>query len=220
VAKVDGGGLMAKASRPLVVVVTGSECTGKTTLAAALAAEFDAPWSREFVREYVDAKLAPLDGSDVEPIARGQVAVERAAEEVAGARGSRLVIRDTDLVSTMVYSRHYYGSCPAWIGATAQEQLGDLSLLLCPDVPWVPDGLQRDRPDEAARAQLHVLFQDALARIGACVTEIRGPWAERQARAFAAVASLVEAAGPAPTDQPPSSARVRCSSRRDRRTTP
>jgi hypothetical protein len=43
-------------SRVLVVTVTGSECTGKTTLARDLARHFDAVWVPEFAREYLDEK--------------------------------------------------------------------------------------------------------------------------------------------------------------------
>ncbi len=180
---------MASASRPFVVVITGSECTGKTTLAAELAAAFDASRSPEFARSYVDAKRAPLDASDVEPIAAGQLAVERAAEHHAASRQARFVVRDTDLVSTTVYARHYYGSCPEWIEAAARRRAGDLYLLLCPDVPWVPDGLQRDRAGDAERAEMHARFRDALTSLGARVVEIRGSWAERRRQAFAAVAA-------------------------------
>ena len=74
--------------------------------------------------------------------------------------GTRVVVKDTDLVSTVVYASHYYGSCPAWIERAARERLGDLYLLLHPDVPWVADGLQRDRP--ADRARLHQLFRERL----------------------------------------------------------
>lgn len=153
---------MNATSRPLVVVVTGSECTGKTTMAAALAERFDAAWSREFAREYVDRNKTALGPSDVEPIARGQLAGERAAERAAALRQSQVVVRDTDLVSTSVYSRHYYGVCAGWIAAAARERLGDVYLLLLPDVPWVADGLQRDRPAEGDRARMHALFREAL----------------------------------------------------------
>ena len=180
---------MTGASRPFVVVVTGSECTGKTTLADELAAAFDAPRSPEFVRAYVDARRAPLDASDVEPIAAGQLRVERAAE--AAARPGGVVVRDTDLVSTTVYARHYYGACPAWIDWAASRRAGDLYLLLAPDVPWVPDGLQRDRPLDAERAEIHERFRDALTARGARVVEIRGSWDERRRQAFAAVAAAL-----------------------------
>jgi NadR type nicotinamide-nucleotide adenylyltransferase len=193
-AAIAGTRAMKISSRPLIVVVTGSECTGKTTLAAAIAAQFDVPWSREFVREYVDIRQAPLDAPDVEPIARGQLAAERAAEHAAAAHRSRIVIRDTDLISTTVYSRHYYGMCPEWIEVAARERIGDLYLLLCPDVPWVADGLQRDTSNEDARAQMHALFRDALDAASARVVEIRGDWSERRALAAAAVRDAVEAA--------------------------
>jgi NadR type nicotinamide-nucleotide adenylyltransferase len=182
--------------RPFAVVVIGSECTGKTTLAGRLASRFDAPWSREFAREHVERKQAALDASDVEPIGRGQLAGELAADRDAAARGSRLVIRDTDLHSTVVYSRHYYGRCPRWIEDAARARTADLYLLLRPDVPWVADGLTRDRPDEEARALIHQSFRDTLAAAGAPVVEIGGGWPDREALASAAVEALISTAAP------------------------
>ena len=128
--------------QPLRVVVTGSESTGKTTLAAELAAHYGTVWSPEFAREYLDRKGSALDDSDVEPIARGQVA----GEDEAALRAGRLLVLDTDLVSTVVYARYYYGRCPEWIAELARKRVAQRYLLLCPDVPWVPDGAQRDRP--------------------------------------------------------------------------
>src|SRR5688572_6159778 len=58
------------------VVLTGSESTGKTTLAARLAEHYGTLWVPEFGREYLDRKGAFLDASDIEPIARGQQAAE------------------------------------------------------------------------------------------------------------------------------------------------
>ena len=168
-----------------VVVVTGSECTGKTTLAGELAAHFAAPWSGEFAREYLDRKRAPLDAGDVEAIARGQAAGEDAAAAAAG----RLVIKDTDLVSTIVYARHYYGACPAWIERAARERRGDLYLLLRPDVPWVADGLQRDRP--ADRAHLHDLFSRQLGAIDARAVDIAGDWPARLGLAIQCIGRLL-----------------------------
>jgi NadR type nicotinamide-nucleotide adenylyltransferase len=168
------------------VVVTGSECTGKTSLAAALAARFDTTWSGEFARAYVEGGRPALDASDVEPIASGQIAGEVEAERRAAGRGARLVVRDTDLFSTVVYGRHYYGRCPAWVAAAAVERAGDLYLLLAPDVPWVADGV-RDRPDEASRLEVHRLFRETLAAAGARVVEITGDWRARSAAAIAAV---------------------------------
>src|SRR5688572_13468069 len=119
------------------VVITGSESTGKTELARALGAHFAAPVSTEFVREFA-ARQGSLSFSDHGAIAKGQMA----SEDAAISRATRLVILDTDLVSTVVYCEHYFGRSPEWITEEARKRAGDLYLLLKPDIPWVPDGIR------------------------------------------------------------------------------
>ena len=171
------------------VVVTGSECTGKTTLAGDLARQFGTVCVAEYAREYLDRKVAttglPLDERDVEPIARGQIA----AEDRGAATAKGLLVLDTDLVSTTVYARHYYGACPAWIDQAARDRRGDLYLLCDIDVPWVADSV-RDRAHH--REHIHALFVEALNTLGAPYVLIRGSWAARLTTAVAAVSELLD----------------------------
>jgi len=184
-------GLITGSSRLHVqrVVVTGSESTGKTTLAADLARRFGTVWVPEYAGAYLDEKVAttglPLDASDVEPIARGQIA----AEDRGAAMAKGLLVLDTDLVSTTVYARHYYGACPAWIEQAARDRRADLYLLCDIDVPWVADP-RRDRPH--LREHMHSLFVGAVEALGAPYVTIRGPWPDRLATAVAAVSALVQ----------------------------
>ena len=60
------------------VVLTGSESTGKTTLAVELARHYDAALVPEFVREFAEARGGVIEFSDHGPIARGQMALEDA----------------------------------------------------------------------------------------------------------------------------------------------
>jgi nicotinamide riboside kinase len=182
--------------RPRRVVLIGPESTGKTWLARDLAAHYGVPWSPEYAREYVETGRRALGYEDVDPIGRGQ----KAGEDAALARGAEarapLVVNDTDLVSTAVYSRHYYGACPTWIEREGRERLADLYLLHGVDVAWVADGHQREQP--ARRDELLALFRGTLVTLGARIADVRGPWSERRRRAIAGVDGLLEeaAAGP------------------------
>ena len=164
--------------RPARAVLIGPECTGKTWLAGELAARYRVPWAPEHAREYVDHHDAALTYADVDPIGRGQQAGEDAAVTRAEAAGAPLVVFDTDLVSTMVYSRHYYGDCPAWIEEAAASRLGEIYLLHHVDVPWVEDGHQREQPER--REELFERFRAALLGLGARVADVAGPWEERR----------------------------------------
>jgi NadR type nicotinamide-nucleotide adenylyltransferase len=186
------------------VVLTGSECTGKTTLAQSLASAFGAPVSEEFSRRYADRHRGGLGPVDVEPIARGQIE----AEDGARTPGAILVVHDTDLVSTVVYARHYYGECPAWIVAAARRRRADLYLLCHPDVLWTGDGI-RDQPEH--REHIHRAFADTLAEIGARVVDVRGLGPGRDGAARRAVAALISdgstASGTTAPGEPPNRSR-------------
>jgi NadR type nicotinamide-nucleotide adenylyltransferase len=169
------------------IVLTGPECSGKTTLASALARRFRAPWLPETSRLYAEEARRELTAADAEPIARRAIAAEDAALGVH----PPLLVLDTDLISTVVYVRHYYGPCPAWIEDAARERRGDLYLLCAADLPWTADGV-RDRP--ARRREMSALFERALLEFGCATAEISGTGAARERSAISAATALVAAA--------------------------
>lgn len=162
------------------IVLTGSESVGKTTLAMQLAAHYGVAFVPEFVRDYAIAKGASLTEHDTEPIARGQMALE----DTYIARATSLLIQDTDLVSTVVYSHHYFGQCPSFIEDAARTRLADMYFLLDTGVPWVADPV-RDRGDH--RDDIQQQFVETLARFHANVTHIHGNWEARFALATATI---------------------------------
>ena len=174
-------------SKPVLfkVVVTGSECTGKTTLVQALAARFETAFSTEGARNYLDEVQRPLSFADVEPIARRQMSLEGEALEQAG----NLAILDTDLVSTMIYSRHYYGGCKTWITEMAVSRMANLYLVCDIDVPWTEDGLQRNQGEPGQRLQLHQTFISELDRIHAPYEILSGSADTRLERATTIITS-------------------------------
>jgi NadR type nicotinamide-nucleotide adenylyltransferase len=170
------------------IVVTGPEATGKTTLAKALARHFRSPWQPEMARLYADEVKRELKAPDAELIARRAMV----AEDTTLASDPPLLVLDTDLISTVVYVRHYYGPCPAWIETAARERRGDLYLLCAPDLPWTADGV-RDRP--AQRKELFALFEGAMREFDCTVIDVSGMGIARERAALSAVNALVAAAG-------------------------
>jgi NadR type nicotinamide-nucleotide adenylyltransferase len=173
------------------VVLTGSESTGKTTLARRLVEHYDAVWVPEFVRDYAAKKSSPIGFSDHGPIALGQIALEDERQAEAAERGATLLVQDTDLLSTVVYCRHYFGSCPDWIELAAAGRRPDLYLLLDIDLPWVPDPV-RDRGH--LREEMQTLFRDAVEQSGVPHVTIRGEGDARLAAARDAIEEFLHAA--------------------------
>jgi NadR type nicotinamide-nucleotide adenylyltransferase len=163
------------------VVVTGSECTGKTTLAEALANQLQTVWVPEYVRLWVEEQGRAPEYEDVEAIAHGQIALE----DSLAAQARDLIVLDCDLLSTLVYSRHYFGNCPPWVEQALLDRRADLYLLADVDVPWVPDGEQRDREDR--REEMQELFRRGLVQLQLDFIEIRGSHQQRLRTALEAI---------------------------------
>jgi NadR type nicotinamide-nucleotide adenylyltransferase len=117
------------------VCLFGPESTGKSTLARDLAAHFRTVHVPEFARGWLDPQGGICTTEDIPIIARGQAA----AEDALARRANRVLVCDTDLGLTTVWSDVLFDHCPPWIERAAAERRYDLTLLLDIDVPWVDD---------------------------------------------------------------------------------
>jgi len=177
--------MSAGEKRVVRVALFGTESTGKSSLAERLAGHFGEPWSREYVREFWDEHAATIRGGDLDAIARGQLAGEEAA--VAGAR--RVAFHDTELLTNVLWADLLFPvECPAWVRSEAEARSRGMTLyLLCAaDVPFAEDP-QRVFRDDAERQRSAALWRETLTARGLPFVEITGGWAEREARAIAAV---------------------------------
>ena len=183
--------------------LTGPESTGKSTLAAQLAAHYGTTFAPEFAREYLAASGPHYIPEDLEEIARGQLA----AEAVAEASATRVVFCDSDLLVIKVWAEHAFGICPEWILHRIDQQHYDLVLLMGVDLPWEPDPL-REHPH--LRQHFYGLYQRELREHMSNFAEISGAGDRRFAQACYLVdellrtAALPPAAVPAPMPAQPS----------------
>jgi len=164
------------------VCVFGPESTGKSTLSADLARHFDTLYVHEYARPLLDYKDGRCDYADIERIARGQAA----AEDALALRANRVLFCDTDALTTTIWSDVFFGKCPDWVLEEAERRTYDLYLLLDVDVPWIDDA-QRNLGEADARRAFFARCKQALDERGRPYVHIYGPWAERFARAVAAV---------------------------------
>jgi HTH-type transcriptional regulator, transcriptional repressor of NAD biosynthesis genes len=169
---------MAKDTRRICLI--GPESTAKSQLAAQAERELGVTWVREYAREHVECRagFSPLTAADVEPIARGEIANLNAAT-------GDVILLDTDLISTVVYARYYYGACPPWIEEEARKRRADLYLLLDTDIAWKPDPARDAGGD--AREDLFDAFRAALDEFETQWEIVSGSFEERWQRVVAAV---------------------------------
>ena len=142
------------------VVLFGPESTGKTTLSTQLARHYHTVWAPEFAREYLQDKWnnyrKTCENSDLIPIAIGQMQLENDLAKKA----DKILICDTDLLETKVYSQEYYGGfVDPKLDEAAKTNQYDLYLLTYIDTPWEADDL-RDRPE--LRLEMFNAFEKAL----------------------------------------------------------
>jgi NadR type nicotinamide-nucleotide adenylyltransferase len=176
---------MTTAVSLLRISLTGPESAGKSTLAAQLAAHYGTAFVPEYARQYLEANGAAYTLSDLEAIARGQLAAEAAAAPHA----TQLLFCDTDLLVIKIWAENAFGTCPTWVLAELARPRYALTLLLASDLPWAPDPL-REHPDPAQRTYFYGLYKAELVQRGWPFAEISGPPAQRFAQACAAVESI------------------------------
>lgn len=178
-------------SNLIKVVLFGPESTGKTTLAQQLAQHFHTEWVPEYAREYLqdkwDREQKTCEPKDLLPIAYGQMHLENQLAKTA----NKILVCDTDLLETKVYSETYYtGSCDPLLEKYALQNTYDLYLLTYVDTPWEADDL-RDKPDE--REEMFQYFKQALEKYDRNFVILKGDKAFRLSTAIQEIDKLFKA---------------------------
>lgn len=170
------------------ICIFGPESTGKSTLAAALARHYGTIAVPEYARTLIEWRKGELAESDLECIARGQIA----SEEALARQATHLLVCDTDVLTTRIWSEIMFDRCAPWIAAQARARSYDLTLLLDVDVPWIDD-IVRYLPDD--RRSFFDRCERMLRDAGRPYVVIRGDWDARWASAVAAVDRLCAQTG-------------------------
>lgn len=189
------------------VVIVGAESTGKSTLAAALAArlrERGSAWARtewvaEFGREYTMNKLAvaralaardgqtglAVDDLHWQSAEFEVIATEQQGREDRAARtGGPVLICDTDAFATAIWHQRYVASRSEIVETIASHSPPRLGYILTgyAEVPFEQDGL---RDGARIRGWMHDEFETRLASQSAAWTSVSGTLEQRLAQSIA-----------------------------------
>jgi len=124
-------------------------------LAEQLAKHYHTVWVPEYAREYINNLDRPYNQEDILEIAKGQIRSETSICQQA----DELLICDTELIVTKIWSEVKYGKCDQWILGKITGNRYDLFLLCDIDLPWEEDP-QRENPHD--REYLFNLYKEEL----------------------------------------------------------
>ncbi len=111
------------------ICIVGAEYTGKSDLAHRLAARYNTVAVDEYAKTVYNPEKQTYTLEDIELIARGQMA----AEDSLVKQANRILICNTDLLTTELWSFESFKQCPDWITNEVEYRDYDLYLFMDPD---------------------------------------------------------------------------------------
>jgi NadR type nicotinamide-nucleotide adenylyltransferase len=140
------------------VVITGPECTGKTTLTKQLATHFNTICIPEYARQYIAGLDRRYDYHDVLHIAETQLRQHNDFNNET----NTLVFFDTYLIITKVWMDIVFKRHPSWIDDELAKNTIDLYLLCNTAITWVADPVRENGGE--MREKLYELYKNELHR--------------------------------------------------------
>lgn len=153
------------------VCFLGGESTGKSTLAAALAARHGTVPVAEYGRELWVQRGGELLETDLLHIAQ----VQQAREAEVAATAPSIVFCDTSALTTLFYALDGYGHADPELVERARRPY-HLNVLCEPDFPFVQDGTRRG---EAFREHQHAWYLREIGERQLPLLRVHGPLTER-----------------------------------------
>jgi len=151
----------------LKIAIVGPESTGKTFLSKQLAEHYHTYWVPEVARDYLLKNGVDYQFSDIEEIARQQMALE----DNITTETKNILICDTNLVVIKIWFEYKYKKCPYWIINELKQRKYHLYLLTGTDIPWEHDPL-REHPDQ--REELYKIYKQKLENLKVRYIEMGG----------------------------------------------
>jgi NadR type nicotinamide-nucleotide adenylyltransferase len=173
------------------VVVIGSESSGTTTLARALAEHYRTTWVPEFGRTYSEGRVysgQPWRSDEFEFIAIEQARMEDALAALA----NKVLICDTDPFATAIWHERYMGEPSDEVRAIAYGCSYDLYIVTDVNIPFVQDDI---RDGESFRQWMQGRFVEEISKSATPMIVVTGSHQERFAAAVKRIDEILVGSG-------------------------
>ncbi|MBN2487311.1 MAG: ATP-binding protein [Bacteroidales bacterium] len=157
---------------PKIIIVTGPESTGKTTIARSIAVNYNVSLVPEYAREYIEGLGRNYNYNDILHIAKFQHGQYNAC-----LTENKNCIIDTYLIITKIWFLWHSGNYPNWLDNAIAQTKGAMYLLCSPDIEWVPDKVRENGGE--ARNMLFETYRNELIKFGLNYCIVSGQGAER-----------------------------------------
>ncbi len=139
-----------------MILITGPESTGKTTLAKLLSQATSSTVIPDYSRMYLDALGRDYNYDDIEKMAIAHHTL------IENSKDNSLIL-DTFLLNYKIWSEYKYGRVSQVIITMLTEYEFEHVFLLKPDIAWEPDPLRENPYDREELFELYVSELDKLA---------------------------------------------------------
>lgn len=159
------------------IAILGAESCGKSRLTENLAKHFDCGMVPEIARTIIEANNNQIVADDFLQFS----ATRQAYEDYELSAGHRLIICDTEDITTYMWLQFYFPNDASkyddyFAECFSRKRKYDKYILLTPDSPAIQDGSRRHLDQ---RSQVHLFLKNKLQELNCDFVEIGGSWGNR-----------------------------------------
>lgn len=160
------------------ICLIGPESTGKSTIAGNLAKNFNTVYIPEYAKAIIDAQNGQFFEKNVQQVAYAQIRTEKALERMT----NKIMFCDSDILTTMFWSKELFGSIPVELEEIAQTQHYDQTFLMYPDTVWFNDTHRQvaDTSSQEFRIHTFVEMEKLLKKYHRNYTVLKGSFLEKE----------------------------------------
>jgi nicotinamide riboside kinase len=146
-------------SKRKIIIVTGPESTGKTSIALHLSEVFNGSYIPEYARNYIAGLNRPYNYLDISHIGNWQK--EHFEKEFSEENNAPCFI-DTYLIITKIWFQWHTNTIPDWIDNAIEQSKNALYLLCAPDIEWIADEVRENGGEN--RLKLFEIYKEELEK--------------------------------------------------------